>query len=126
MTPISLQGELKSADVWLSESGVGTVIVISGIQVPEALQTRAFYEAGISISTGDGTFEFATDVVIEPAQTNAVGQWRERSIAFSTSIVMAPRALGGAGIRLTIKPEKKSASDELARYRSVLGEKERG
>jgi hypothetical protein len=121
MAPIRLQGKLVSADIWLSEPEIDTAVFVSAIQVPEVLQTRAFYEAEISISTEDETIEFVTDVGIEPAQTNAIGQKRERVIAFAMSRFMSARALDGAAIRLAIKPEPKLASQEFARFREAMG-----
>ena len=123
MSPITLWGKLVSADILLSEPELGTAIFISGLQVPEALQTREFYEAAISISAGSETFELVTDVVIEPARTNAVGEKRERVIAFAMSQFLSARALEGAEITLAIKPERKLASGQLARFKEAMGRK---
>ena len=123
MAPITLQGKLVSADIWVSEPDIGTAVFVSAIDVPVVLQTRAFYEAEISISSAGETFEFATVVVIEPAHTNAVGQKRERGIAFATSRLMSARALDGAEIRFAIEPDPKLASEDLARFKEAMGRK---
>jgi hypothetical protein len=72
MRPIVLQGRLVSADVWLSEPEIGTFILASEISVPGELETRGIYAAEIAIFSGENRIEFAGDVVVEPAQTNAI------------------------------------------------------
>jgi hypothetical protein len=122
MELIVLQGRLVSADVWISEPEIGAVVIASKISVPDELETRGIYAAEISIFSGENRIEFAGDVVVEPAQTNAIGQRRERSLAFTTTLACSPQVLDGAEIELTILPTKKDASESLDRFKVSLGE----
>ncbi len=122
MEPIVLEGRLVSADVWFSEPEVGTLILASGIPVPDELETRGIYVAEISISSGEKRIGFVGDVVVESAQTNAIGQRRERTLAFATTLASSPEALDGAKIELTILPTKKDASESLVRFKASMNE----
>lgn len=121
MKRIQLRTKLKLEDIWFSHPGIGSVIYVSGIDVPEELESKGIYSSNVSFHmTAGDDFTIITDVGVEPEHINARGDKIGRMLTLYVKLPFNELELAGAELSLSIAPQRKPFSPDFETFKQAI------